>query len=387
MPRQRFPHIAVNARTTVRDRHTHAALRHPHIMGRLANAEQGTGTEQFIASSQPSEPTHVTIRQHPRNRRQHACRQDQHARASPRRAVREDRSVQPARLGQGSPRPRRDRGRRAIGRAPAGPDGDRGNQRQHGHRPRDGLRAEGISTRRHDGRELQRRAPQTHALPRRQGHPDAGARGRHRHGAQSDRARRSERLVSYAPVRERGERGLPLSHDGARNHQRLRGRAARLLGHGHWNWRNAQGRRSRARQGASGDASRRVRAVGRATPEQRDEAGTQAGRIARLETSILEATPDSGVESRLHSEARGRRGGRGLRRSASSRFPTSKRFGGAASSRRRRESSSASRRAARSPAPCRCAPTRRKARRSSACCRTRASAISARRSLRTFRRK
>ena len=35
-----------------------------------------------------------------------------------------------------------------------GPDGDRGDQRQHRHRARDGLRPEGLSAGRHDGREL-----------------------------------------------------------------------------------------------------------------------------------------------------------------------------------------------------------------------------------------
>ena len=55
------------------------------------------------------------------------------------------------------------------GAAEARPDGDRGDQRQHRHRPRDGLRREGLSAGRHDGRELQRRAPQADALPRRQG--------------------------------------------------------------------------------------------------------------------------------------------------------------------------------------------------------------------------
>ena len=54
-------------------------------------------------------------------------------------------------------------------RAEARPDRDRGDQRQHRHRPRDGVRAEGLSARRDDGRELQRRAAQAAALPRRAG--------------------------------------------------------------------------------------------------------------------------------------------------------------------------------------------------------------------------
>ena len=54
-------------------------------------------------------------------------------------------------------------------RAEAGTDGDRGDQRQHRHRPGDGVRAEGLSAGRDDGRELQRRAAQADALPRRAG--------------------------------------------------------------------------------------------------------------------------------------------------------------------------------------------------------------------------
>ena len=49
----------------------------------------------------------------------------------------------------------------------ARPDGDRGDQRQHRHRPRDGVRGEGLSARGVDGGELQRRAAQADALPRR----------------------------------------------------------------------------------------------------------------------------------------------------------------------------------------------------------------------------
>ena len=61
-----------------------------------------------------------------------------------------------------------------AGAAEARPDGDRGDQRQHRHRARHGLRAEGLSARRDDGRDLQRRAAQADALPRRQGGADAG---------------------------------------------------------------------------------------------------------------------------------------------------------------------------------------------------------------------
>ena len=104
--------------------------------------------------------------------------------------VRQDRGLQSARLGEGPPRARRDRGGGEIRRAQARPDRDRGDQRQHRHRPCDGLRREGLSAGRHDGGDLQRGAAQADALPRRQGGADAGRRSRPRHGQQGGRARR-----------------------------------------------------------------------------------------------------------------------------------------------------------------------------------------------------
>ena len=59
-------------------------------------------------------------------------------------------------------------------RAEARPDGGRGDQRQHRHRPGHGLRGQGLSARRDHGGDLQRRAAQADALPRRQGGADAG---------------------------------------------------------------------------------------------------------------------------------------------------------------------------------------------------------------------
>ena len=58
---------------------------------------------------------HGQIRQHPRDRRQHPGRQGRQARAGRHRPLRQDRSVQPARVRQGPPRARRHRGRRATG--------------------------------------------------------------------------------------------------------------------------------------------------------------------------------------------------------------------------------------------------------------------------------
>ena len=69
-----------------------------------------------------------------------------------------------------------------------GTDRHRSHQRQHRHRSRDGVRAEGLSTGGHHGRELQRRAPQAAALPRREGGADAGRREGQRHAGQGGRA-------------------------------------------------------------------------------------------------------------------------------------------------------------------------------------------------------
>ena len=81
-----------------------------------------------------------------------------------------------------------DRGRGA-GRQPAArADGRRGDQRQHRHRPRDGLRAEGLPARHRDGGELQRRAPPPDSIPRGEGGADAGGREGLRHAGEGDRA-------------------------------------------------------------------------------------------------------------------------------------------------------------------------------------------------------
>ena len=97
----------------------------------------------------------------------------------------------------------------------AGPDGDRGDQRQHRHRPGDGVRAEGLSAGRDDGRELQRRAPQAAALSRRARGADAGRREGHGHAEQGHRAGREARLVPVPPVRQRGQRRGAHAHHGA----------------------------------------------------------------------------------------------------------------------------------------------------------------------------
>ena len=143
---------------------------------------------------------------------------------------RQGRGVQSARLGQGPPGARRDRGGREVRRAEARPDGDRGDQRQHRHRPGHGLRGQGLSAGGDHGRDLQRRAAQADALPRRQGRPDAGRRARRRHDQQDDRAGQDARLVHDPAVRERGQPRLSLAHHRARDRRRFRRRRSSTTG-------------------------------------------------------------------------------------------------------------------------------------------------------------
>ena len=93
--------------------------------------------------------------------------------------------------------------RRAPRRAQAGADGGRSDQRQHRHRPGDGVRREGLSAGGHDGRLVLDRAPPHDALPRRQGRPHAARRQGHGHVPEGAGARRGQRLVPRAPVRDR----------------------------------------------------------------------------------------------------------------------------------------------------------------------------------------
>ena len=160
----------------------------------------------------------------------------------------------PAGVGQGSPGDQHHRGRRAPRRAEARADGGRGDQRQHRHRPGDGVRRQGLSAGGHDGRLVLDRAPTHDALPRRQGRPHAAHGQGHGHVQEGAGAGRSERLVLRAPVRDARQRGDPREHDGARAARRFQGRAPRLLGHRLRHRRHPHGRRSRAAQGAPGDA-------------------------------------------------------------------------------------------------------------------------------------
>ena len=107
-----------------------------------------------------------SFRQHPRHGRRHAGDPDQQSRRRPRDHLREGRVLQSGRLGQGPAGAQHHRGGRAQRRAEARPDRRRSDQRQHRHRPRHGLRPEGLSAGRHHGRQLLHRAPQADAHAR-----------------------------------------------------------------------------------------------------------------------------------------------------------------------------------------------------------------------------
>ncbi len=91
------------------------------------------------------------------------------------------------------------------GQAEARPDRGRGDQRQYRHRPGDGLRRQGLSAGRDDGRQLLGRAAQADAVSRRQGRADAARAQGLRHVYQGQGTGRGKRLVPRPPVRDRGQ--------------------------------------------------------------------------------------------------------------------------------------------------------------------------------------
>jgi hypothetical protein len=203
--------------------------------------------------------------------RPHAGGADQQARARARQPVRQARSLQPDGLGQGPARARRDRGRRAQRRAEARPDRDRGDQRQHRHRPRHGLRAEGLSAGRHDGGELQRRAAPADALPRREGRADAGLGEGQRHAGKAVELAETH---GWFLCRQFENEANADVHSRTTAQEILAdfADAARLLGHRLRHRRHAQGRRARAEARAARHPDRRLRAGQLADARQRHRA-------------------------------------------------------------------------------------------------------------------
>ena len=228
-----------------------------------------------------------------------------------RQRLRQGRVLQPDGFGQGPHGARRHRGRRAQRRAEARPDRDRGDQRQHRHRPRDGVRAEGLSAGGHHGRELQRRAPQAAALPRREGGADARGREGQRHAGEGHRAGRRRTAGSCAassrtrrmptctraPRRARSSTTSPIERldyfvtgfgTGGTLKGVARGLKARAAGHPH--------RRGRARQLAGA--------------RQRHSAGARRRRQPRRKPSAVSPAPHAGLGAGLHLDADRAGGGR-----------------------------------------------------------------------------
>ena len=130
-------------------------------------------------------------------------RPHQPPRAGRRADLRQGGVLQPGRLGQGPAGAQHHRGGRARRRPQARPDRGRGDQRQHRHRPRHGLRRQGLSAGGDHGRQLLGRAAQADALPRRQGRADAARAKGLRHVPEGEGAGRGQRLVPRPPVRDR----------------------------------------------------------------------------------------------------------------------------------------------------------------------------------------
>ncbi len=154
------------------------------------------------------------------------------------------------------------------GRAEAGPDRDRGHQRQYRHRPGHGLRGQGLSAGGHHGRELF--SVERRKLMRFLGAKvvlTPAARARQRHDPQGRRAGR-RRMAGSRPASSRTRptptctRGPPLSEILARFRRRAK---LGLLGHRLWHRRHPERRRPGAapRSAEHQDHRRRARAARR----------------------------------------------------------------------------------------------------------------------------
>ena len=210
-----------------------------------------------------------------------------------------------------------------------------------------------------DGGELQRRAAQDDALPRREGGAHArGAEGQ-RHAREGGRARRDARLVPVPPVRERGQRGHALPHHRARD-PRATSTGERLdycvTGYGTGGTLKGV---ARVLQGAS---ARDTQSWSASPTTRRSSPAASRSRAAptarRRQPPELPPAPDAGLDARTSS-----RSSTEDARGDEARRPDPRRSSGAdalrcrASSRSGRASSAASPAARRSRARCRCAPS------------------------------
>ena len=217
--------------------------------------------------------------------------------------LREGRVLQPGGVGQGPAGAQHHRGGRAQRRAEAGPDRGRGDQRQHRHRARDGLRAEGLSAGRDDGRQFLDRAPQADAHAGRQGGADA-ARARRASACTRRRSNWPRPMAGSSPASSRPRpmptftrrrpraRSSMISPDrGSTTSSPATAPAARSSGVG-----------ARAAPRAAGDPDRAGRARERAARRQRPRAGARRRRRAGRQPSGLRAASDPGLDAGLHPE-------------------------------------------------------------------------------------
>ena len=178
--------------------------------------------------------------------------------AEARRHLREGRSVQSGRLGQGSSRASRSSSMRSSsGLLKPGDTVVEATSGQHRHRARDGLRRARLSVRRADGRVVLDRAAQADARVRREGDPDAGRRTRQRHGARAEELAEEARLVPRAAVPEPGEPRVSTARPRPPKSCATSRAAARLFRHGLGHRRHADRRRRNAQARAPRGEDRR----------------------------------------------------------------------------------------------------------------------------------
>ena len=214
--------------------------------------------------------------------------------------LRQGRVLQPGRLGQGPAGAQHHRGGRARRHAEARPDRGRGDQRQHRHRARHGLRRQGLSAGRDHGRQLLDRAAQADALPRRQGGADAAG---------------AEGLGMYQKAKELAEANgwfLARQFETPANADIHEATTAReilgdfegerldyfVTGYGTGGTVAGVGRVLRSER--PGDQDHPERAGERPARRQRPRAGARRRRRAGREPPGLRAASDPGLDARLH---------------------------------------------------------------------------------------
>ena len=143
-------------------------------------------------------------------------------------------------------------------------------------------------------------AAAAHALPRRQGGADAARAEGLRDVHEGQGARRRERLVPRAPVRDAGQRRHPREHHRGRDPRRLQGRAARLFRLRLRHRRHGGGRRAGAEEELPEGEDHPLRAGQRPARRLGGPAAAHRGRRAGERAHRLRAAPDPGLDAGLH---------------------------------------------------------------------------------------